>query len=152
MSKTVTLRLSDDVYQLFRQSAENDNRPLSNFIETATKRFIEQSELADESEMAEIRGNAALESQHPPRAGRRTRPSEDGSLTDYRIFETDEFRRNVRKSGCAAEVVRGNQAQAVCLPATTLPTASRTQYQETARLPARNLAVSNRTIPNLLWH
>ena len=61
MSKTVTLRLSDDIYRLFRQSAENDNRPLSNFIETATKRFIEQSELVDESEMAEIRGNAALE-------------------------------------------------------------------------------------------
>ncbi len=60
MSKTVTLRLSDDVYRLFRQSAENDNRSLSNFIETATKRFIEQSELADESEMEEIRGNAAL--------------------------------------------------------------------------------------------
>jgi hypothetical protein len=60
MSKTVTLRLSDDVYQLFRQSAESDNRPLSNFIETATRRFIEQSELADESEMAEIRGNAVL--------------------------------------------------------------------------------------------
>lgn len=60
MSKTVTLRLSDNVYQLFRQSAENDNRPLSNFIETATKRFIEQSELADESEMAEIRRDAAL--------------------------------------------------------------------------------------------
>jgi predicted transcriptional regulator len=60
MSKTVTLRLSDDVYQLFRQSAESDNRPLSNFIETATKRFIEQSELADEAEMADIRGNAAL--------------------------------------------------------------------------------------------
>jgi predicted transcriptional regulator len=56
----VTLRLSDDVYQRFRQSAENDNRPLSNFIETATKRFIEQNELADESEMAEIRGNAVL--------------------------------------------------------------------------------------------
>ena len=60
MSKTVTLRLSDDVYQLFRQSAESDNRPLSNFIETATKRFIEQSELADESEIAEIRGSAPL--------------------------------------------------------------------------------------------
>jgi predicted transcriptional regulator len=60
MSKTVTLRLSDDVYQLFRQSAESDNRPLSNFIETATRRFIEQSELVDEAEMAEIRGNAAL--------------------------------------------------------------------------------------------
>ena len=60
MSKTVTLRLSDEVYQLFRQSAESDNRPLSNFIETATKRFIEQTELADEAEMAEIRGNPAL--------------------------------------------------------------------------------------------
>ena len=41
MSKTVTLRLSDDDYQLFRPWAESDNRPLSNFIETATKRFIE---------------------------------------------------------------------------------------------------------------
>jgi predicted transcriptional regulator len=60
MSKTVTLRLSDDVYQLFRQSAENDNRPLSNFIETATRRFIEQSELVEESEMTEIHGNAPL--------------------------------------------------------------------------------------------
>jgi uncharacterized protein (DUF1778 family) len=60
MSKTVTLRLSDDVYQLFRQSAESDNRSLSNFIETAAKRFIEQSELIDESEMAEIRQNAAI--------------------------------------------------------------------------------------------
>lgn len=60
MSKTVTLRISDDVYQLFRRSADNDNRPLSNFIETATIRFIEQNDLADETEMAEIRGNAAL--------------------------------------------------------------------------------------------
>jgi hypothetical protein len=60
VSKTVTLRLSDDVYQFFRQSAENDNRSLSNFIETATRRFIEQSELADESETAEIRHNAAI--------------------------------------------------------------------------------------------
>ncbi len=54
MSKTVTLRLSDEAYHLFRQSAESDNRPLSNFIETATKRYIEQSELADQAETAEI--------------------------------------------------------------------------------------------------
>ena len=60
MSKTVTLRLSDEVYQLFRQSAENDNRPLSNFIETAAKRFIEQNNLLDESELAEICGNPTL--------------------------------------------------------------------------------------------
>ncbi|MBN1394816.1 MAG: hypothetical protein JW959_07320 [Pirellulales bacterium] len=60
MPKTVTLRLSDDVYQLFRQSAENDNRPLSNFIETATRRYIEESELTDEVETAETLGNASL--------------------------------------------------------------------------------------------
>jgi predicted transcriptional regulator len=60
MSKTVTLRLDDDVYQRIRQSAKNDNRPLSNFIETATLRFIEQSEMANESEMAEIRNDASL--------------------------------------------------------------------------------------------
>ena len=54
MSKTVTLRLSDDIYRLFRQSAESDNRPLSNFIETATRRYIEQSELTDEAETADI--------------------------------------------------------------------------------------------------
>ena len=33
---------------------------LEDFIETATKRLIEQNELVDESEMVEIRGNAAL--------------------------------------------------------------------------------------------
>jgi predicted transcriptional regulator len=61
MSKTVTLRLSDEVYQLFRQSAESDNRPLSNFIETATMHFIEQGKLTGEPEMAETRRNAALD-------------------------------------------------------------------------------------------
>jgi predicted transcriptional regulator len=53
MSKTVTLRLSDDLYQLFRQCAEDDNRSLSNFIETATLRFIELANLTDQSETAE---------------------------------------------------------------------------------------------------
>ena len=61
MSKTVTLRLSDDVYRLFRQSAESDNRPLSNFIETATTRYIEQSELGDEAETEEIRRDSRLD-------------------------------------------------------------------------------------------
>ena len=60
MSKTVTLRLDDDTYRLFRRFAEDDNRPLSNFIETAAKRYIEESEFADEFEMAEIRTNEAL--------------------------------------------------------------------------------------------
>ncbi|MBM3288879.1 MAG: ribbon-helix-helix protein, CopG family, partial [Candidatus Hydrogenedentes bacterium] len=38
MPKTVTLRLDDKTYRQFRRLAESDNRPLSNFIETAAKR------------------------------------------------------------------------------------------------------------------
>ena len=47
-SKIVTLRLKDSVFQRLRTLAERDNRPLSNFIETATLRY-EQEEYADES-------------------------------------------------------------------------------------------------------
>ncbi len=60
MSKTVTLRLNDETYRKFRQCAESDNRPLSNFIETAAIRFIEDSEFVGEFEMKEIRDNAGL--------------------------------------------------------------------------------------------
>lgn len=61
------------------QSAENDNR-LSNFVETATKRFIEQSEFAEECEMAEIRGNAALNRRI--RRGRSDALSKKGRFVD----------------------------------------------------------------------
>jgi len=60
MSKTVTLRLDDKVYKRFRGLAEHDNRPLSNFIETAVLRFIEEHEYVDEFEMAEIKNNSSL--------------------------------------------------------------------------------------------
>jgi predicted transcriptional regulator len=60
MSKTVTLRLDDGVYRRFRRLAEQDRRPLSNFIETAALRFVENGQFVDEFEMDEIRGNKAL--------------------------------------------------------------------------------------------
>jgi hypothetical protein len=60
MSKTVTLRLDEPVYRLFKGAAARENRPLSNFIETAVIRFVQDSETVDEFEMAEIRGNAEL--------------------------------------------------------------------------------------------
>ncbi len=60
MSKTVTLRLNDQIYNLFRNLAESENRPLSNFIETSVLRFIENSQFVDEFEMAEIQGNKDL--------------------------------------------------------------------------------------------
>ena len=60
MSKTVTLRLDDPVYRMFRSIAERENRPISNFIETAVLRYVEQYQTVDEFEMAEIRGNREL--------------------------------------------------------------------------------------------
>ena len=60
MSKTVTLRLDDSVYRRLRILAQRDNRPLSNYIETAALRFVEGEEFADEFEMAEIRANTEL--------------------------------------------------------------------------------------------
>ena len=60
MSKTVTLRIGEDIYLMFRAMAERENRPLSNFIETAAMRYVEEHELADELEMKEISGNAEL--------------------------------------------------------------------------------------------
>ena len=60
MSKTITLRLDDPVYRLFRDVAERENRPISNFTETAVMRFVHEHETVDEFEMAEIRANTGL--------------------------------------------------------------------------------------------
>jgi len=60
MSKTITLRLSDENYKKFKILADRDNRPISNFIETAVKRFIEHNIYVDEFEMEEIRNNVEL--------------------------------------------------------------------------------------------
>ena len=60
MSKTVTLRLDDKIYRKFRDFAKNDRRPLSNFIQNAALRFVEEHEYVDEFEMAEINNNTKL--------------------------------------------------------------------------------------------
>jgi predicted transcriptional regulator len=60
MSKTVTLRLDDDIYQKIKTFADQDNRPISNFIETATLRYINEIEFVDEFEMENILQNEKL--------------------------------------------------------------------------------------------
>jgi predicted transcriptional regulator len=60
MSQTVTLRLADAAYKKLKRLAAHDNRPLSNFIQTAALRFVEEHELVDEFEMAEISANTSL--------------------------------------------------------------------------------------------
>ena len=60
MSKTVTLRLNNSLYEVFKKLAEEENRSISNFIETATIKYIEEIENVDEFEMNEIRNNKSL--------------------------------------------------------------------------------------------
>ena len=54
MSKTVTLRLKDEVYRAFLEAAQAENRPLSNLIETAALNKIREQQFVDDVEMAEI--------------------------------------------------------------------------------------------------
>jgi len=60
MAKTITLRLDDKVLERFKTHAKDENRTLSNFIETAALRYVEEVELVDDFEMHEILTNAPL--------------------------------------------------------------------------------------------
>lgn len=61
MSKTVTLRLDDETYEMFREAARSQNRALSNLIETAAMARIREEQFVDDSEMAEIRADEELQ-------------------------------------------------------------------------------------------
>ncbi len=60
MSKTVTLRLPDEVYEAFREAAEAQRRPLSNLIETAALAKIREQQFTDDAEMAELLADERL--------------------------------------------------------------------------------------------
>ena len=60
MSKTVTLRLPDEVYELFKARAIADNRPISNLIETAAVRHLQEHDLVEADEMNAILANRGL--------------------------------------------------------------------------------------------
>ena len=60
MSKTVTLRLKDDIYNAFMEAALAENRPLSNLIETAAISKIREQQFVDDAEMAELLADKEL--------------------------------------------------------------------------------------------
>jgi predicted transcriptional regulator len=60
MSKVVTIRLGEEEYRRIRAAAQADNRPISNFMETAVLRFLDEAEFVDELEMAAIRADKEL--------------------------------------------------------------------------------------------
>jgi hypothetical protein len=54
MSKTITLRISEDHYEAFKKYAQADNRTISNAIETLALKQMESAQFVDGLEMAEI--------------------------------------------------------------------------------------------------
>lgn len=60
MSKTITLRVNDDLYDKLKKHAAVENRSLSNFIETAALKYLEEIDFADDFEMQEIYENEDL--------------------------------------------------------------------------------------------
>jgi hypothetical protein len=60
MFMTVSVRLAAPKYKLFRRMADEENRTLSNFIETAAMKYVQENELIDKFEMDEIRANKEL--------------------------------------------------------------------------------------------
>ena len=80
MPKTVTLRLKDEVYETFLEAAKAENRPLSNFIETAALAKIYERQFTDDAELAEIVENEEL--MERIKAGSRDAKSRRGRFVD----------------------------------------------------------------------
>jgi predicted transcriptional regulator len=60
MSKTLTIRLDDAVYETFARAAAVEQRSLANLVETAALRHIQESQFVDDTEMAEIASRPEL--------------------------------------------------------------------------------------------
>ncbi len=54
MSKTITVRLDENVYEIFKKAAEGQKRTISNYIEYATLNYTVNETVVDDTEMSEI--------------------------------------------------------------------------------------------------
>ena len=54
MHKTITIRINDDVYEMFKKAAHGSRRTISNFLEYATLSFLSQDTYVSDHEMKEI--------------------------------------------------------------------------------------------------
>lgn len=60
MPKTITLRLSDEIYRKFNDVASEEHRSMSNLIETLALKKLDEDMLVDDFEMKEIFSNTKL--------------------------------------------------------------------------------------------
>jgi predicted transcriptional regulator len=54
MAKTITVRLEDTMYDIFKKAAEGQKRTISNYLEYAALNYTVSETVVDESEMKEI--------------------------------------------------------------------------------------------------
>lgn len=78
--KTITLRLDDLTYKLFLQFALADNRPISNMIETAARKHLEECFFVSDTEMRDIYEDKALVSRL--KKGSRAARARSGNFVD----------------------------------------------------------------------
>jgi len=60
MAKVITMRIDESVLEKFSKFAKIENRSLSNFIETATLKYINDIEYTDDFEIKDILNDKEL--------------------------------------------------------------------------------------------
>ncbi|GBF40716.1 ribbon-helix-helix protein, CopG family [Leptospira johnsonii] len=60
MSKTITLRIEDPIYDIFKKAAEGERRTISNFVENAAIQYLTNEFYASDEEMDEILSDKQL--------------------------------------------------------------------------------------------
>jgi len=58
MAKTVTVRVDDEIYTIFKKAAEGQRRTISNYIEYATLNYTINESVVDDEEMNQILANS----------------------------------------------------------------------------------------------
>ncbi len=54
MAKTITVRIDDTVYEIFKKAADGQKRTISNYLEYATLNYTMNESIVDDLEMKEI--------------------------------------------------------------------------------------------------
>ena len=54
MAKTITVRIDDNVYEIFKKAADGQKRTISNYIEYATLNYTVNETIVDDVEMNDI--------------------------------------------------------------------------------------------------
>lgn len=54
LSKTIALKIDDNVYEIFKKAADGQRRTISNYIEFATLNYTVNETIVDDKEMSEI--------------------------------------------------------------------------------------------------